>query len=123
MVDEFKQNEDVLHLARFLIAGILGTLFISSVFLILYLITAPSSTFIDDIINNLWASLSGLCFFIAVLFALYGLLYQMAKDDSNVIRVISLVYAVALLTVLLALLMYIFLSGHLTFTNPIPFSF
>ena len=121
MADEFKQNEDVLHLAKFLILGIVVMVLLATIFLILDVILAPNSKVIDTTINNIWGSLYALCFFIAFLTAIYGLFYQMAKDDSNIIRVISLVYGLAILSVLLVVL-FPLLSPGSAFTNPIPFS-
>lgn len=119
MADDFKQNEDVLHLAKFLIAGIVLMLVLATIFAIIDGILTPNSTAINDTIDNLWGALSGLFYFIAFLSAIYGLLYQMAKDDSNVIRFISLIYALSLLSVLILVLFPILVPG-VTFVNPLP---
>ena len=116
MVEEFKQNEDVLSLARYLGIGIILAIFVAFIFEFIYLLLAPSSTLIDDITKNIWGALYTLAFIIAFFCAIYGLLVQVAQDDSNAIRVISLVYAFALLTTLLALFFFL----GFVFTNPSP---
>ena len=119
MAEEFKQNEDVLNLARYLIAVILISIFIASIFGFLYLLLTPGSTYLDGITKNIWNALYVLSFLVAFFSGIYGLLLQLSKDDSNIIRVISLVYAVSLLAVLLAGLFVLF---GFQFVNPIPFS-
>ena len=118
MVEEFKQNEDVLSLARYLAIGIIVAIFIAFVFEFIYWLLMPDSKLIDTITKNIWVALYTLSFIFAFFCVIYGLLLQVAKDDSNVIRVISLVYAFALLTTLLAL----FILLGFVFVNPSPFT-
>ena len=119
MTEDFKQNEDVLALARYLAIGILLSIVLASIFGFLDLLLRPNSTLVDTTIKNIWTSLYTLSFLIAFLFGIYALLIQLAHDDSNIIRVVSLVYAMALLSVVLIVLFSVF---GFTYSNPVPFT-
>jgi hypothetical protein len=117
MVDDFKQNEDVQSLAKFLILDIVLVTVLAVVFAILFALLSPGSTLIDNVINDIWGYLWALCFLLAFLAGTYGLFMQVASDDSNLIRIISLVYGMMLFTMILSALFVLFTS--VGFINPI----
>ncbi len=119
MAEDFKQNEDVLALARYLALGILISISLAAIFGFLDLLLEPNSTLVDYTTKNIWTSLYTLSFLIALLTGIYALLIQLAQDDSNIIRVVSLIYAMALLSVVLIVLFNVF---GFTYANPVPFT-
>ena len=112
---DYKPSEDVVNLSRVLTLGVVVSLFLAIVFSVLYLILTPGVTIKINIFGDLYA----LCYIGAFFAVFYALLLLVAKDDSNVMRLLSLIYALVVLGVLINI---IFASNVLNLGSFILFS-
>ena len=108
---DYEPDQNVVSLSSALSSGVVASLFLAIVFTILYIILTPGV----KITINIYGDLYALCFILAFFAAFYALLLLVIKDDSNVIRIVSLVYAITILGVLITV---VFIELNLgTFVN------
>ena len=108
---DYEPDQDVVNLSSVLTIGVVISLFLAIVFTIIYIILTPGV----QITINIYGDLYVLCFVLAFFAAFYALLLLVTKDDSNVIRLVSLIYAITILYTLIAIVFSVLNLG--TFLN------
>ncbi len=95
---DYEPNHDVVNLSSVLTIGVVGSLLLAIIFTVIYSILTPGV----KITINIYGDLYALCFIIAFFAAFYALLLLVTKDDSNIMRVSSIIYAIVVLGVLIS---------------------
>lgn len=94
---KYELDEDIVGLAKILSLGIVVLLVLIIIFDFLSTMLADGYVFELEI----YGLISKITFFLASLSALYGIFLILSKDDSNFMRIISIIYFLFLILIIL----------------------